>query len=183
MFTRAVSRLSRKRPPSEYHGNDGLNIQDQNLKGTQKWATSLDNLLEDPEGVAEFTDFLKKEFSEENLLFWLACEDFKKTEDQEQTTSLKLHLLRICLCGSVALQVVSSKLLVLIYSCWLNCSYFIYAYNGITGYLTLAASPVTTFLPGLLLVPPMLCCLTVVPYTCCITISTLLLDCSCYWYI
>ncbi|XP_075071648.1 regulator of G-protein signaling 10 isoform X2 [Mixophyes fleayi] len=84
MFTRAVSRLSRKRPPSEYHGNDGLNIQDQNLKGTQKWATSLDNLLEDPEGVAEFTDFLKKEFSEENLLFWLACEDFKKTEDQEQ---------------------------------------------------------------------------------------------------
>ncbi|XP_063818772.1 regulator of G-protein signaling 10 [Pseudophryne corroboree] len=84
MFTRAVVRLSRKRPPSEYHVSDGLHGQDQNLKGSQKWATSLDNLLADPEGVAEFTDFLKREFSEENLLFWLACEDFKKTEDLEK---------------------------------------------------------------------------------------------------
>ncbi|XP_053306340.1 regulator of G-protein signaling 10 [Spea bombifrons] len=85
MFTRAVSRLSRKRPPSEIHGSDGsVFAADQEQKGTQKWATSLDSLLADPRGVAEFTDFLKKEFSEENLLFWLACEDFKTTQDKEQ---------------------------------------------------------------------------------------------------
>lgn len=29
-------------------------------------------------------EFLKKEFSEENVLFWLACEDFKKTQDKKQ---------------------------------------------------------------------------------------------------
>ncbi|GAB1285551.1 Regulator of G-protein signaling 8 [Apodemus speciosus] len=30
-------------------------------------------------GVAAFRAFLKTEFSEENLEFWLACEEFKKT--------------------------------------------------------------------------------------------------------
>ncbi|XP_025055978.1 regulator of G-protein signaling 10 isoform X2 [Alligator sinensis] len=51
----------------------------QALKGTARWAASLENLLEDPEG-----EFLKKEFSEENVLFWLACEEFKKTQDKKQ---------------------------------------------------------------------------------------------------
>ncbi|KAM4704526.1 regulator of G-protein signaling 10 [Rhinophrynus dorsalis] len=85
MFTRAVSRLSRKRPPSEIHTNDvPVSGKEQEQKGTHRWAISLESLLEDPQGVAEFTDFLKKEFSEENVLFWLACEDFKRTEDKEQ---------------------------------------------------------------------------------------------------
>ncbi|MEE6486668.1 hypothetical protein FKM82_014664 [Ascaphus truei] len=54
MFTRAVSRLSRKRPTSEIHTNDGsASFQEQN--GTCRWATSLESLLEDPQGVAEFT--------------------------------------------------------------------------------------------------------------------------------
>ncbi|KAK2530674.1 Rgs10 [Columba guinea] len=94
MFNRAVSRLSRKRPPSEI--NDGEchpSSSHQTLKGTSKWATSLENLLEDPEGVKRFRvaisilaiyEFLKKEFSEENVLFWLACEEFKKTQGTKQ---------------------------------------------------------------------------------------------------
>ncbi|XP_003208251.2 regulator of G-protein signaling 10 [Meleagris gallopavo] len=56
----------------------------QSLKGTSEWATSLENLLEDPEGVKRFREFLKKEFSEENVLFWLACEEFKKTQGKKQ---------------------------------------------------------------------------------------------------
>lgn len=31
-----------------------------------------------PDGIAAFRAFLKTEFSEENLDFWLACEEFKK---------------------------------------------------------------------------------------------------------
>ncbi|XP_030060602.1 regulator of G-protein signaling 10 isoform X1 [Microcaecilia unicolor] len=54
------------------------------LKGTASWALSLEKLLEDPEGVKQFRGFLKKEFSEENVLFWLACEDFKKIQDMKQ---------------------------------------------------------------------------------------------------
>uniref|UniRef100_A0A2I3GJ44 Regulator of G protein signaling 12 n=1 Tax=Nomascus leucogenys TaxID=61853 RepID=A0A2I3GJ44_NOMLE len=40
------------------------------------WAVSFERLLQDPVGVRYFSDFLRKEFSEENILFWQACEYF-----------------------------------------------------------------------------------------------------------
>ncbi|XP_013208784.1 regulator of G-protein signaling 12 isoform X2 [Microtus ochrogaster] len=40
------------------------------------WAVSFERLLQDPIGVRYFSDFLRKEFSEENILFWQACECF-----------------------------------------------------------------------------------------------------------
>lgn len=33
------------------------------------------------DGVATFRSFLRSEFSEENIEFWIACEDFKKTKN------------------------------------------------------------------------------------------------------
>ncbi|XP_028741493.1 regulator of G-protein signaling 10 isoform X2 [Peromyscus leucopus] len=66
------------------HDNGSSSSSQQGLMSTARWATSLENLLEDPEGVTKFREFLKKEFSEENVLFWLACEDFKKMEDEKQ---------------------------------------------------------------------------------------------------
>ncbi|XP_026185384.1 LOW QUALITY PROTEIN: regulator of G-protein signaling 14 [Mastacembelus armatus] len=44
------------------------------------WAVSFENLLEDPCGVRYFTSFLKSEVSEENIVFWQACERFKKIQ-------------------------------------------------------------------------------------------------------
>ena len=38
-------------------------------------------------GLDAFRTFLKSEFSEENAEFWLACEDFKKTESAEKIAS------------------------------------------------------------------------------------------------
>uniref|UniRef100_A0ACB8E6H4 Regulator of G-protein signaling 12 n=1 Tax=Sphaerodactylus townsendi TaxID=933632 RepID=A0ACB8E6H4_9SAUR len=40
------------------------------------WAVSFERLLQDPAGVKYFSEFLRKEFSEENILFWQACEYF-----------------------------------------------------------------------------------------------------------
>ncbi|XP_040886969.1 regulator of G-protein signaling 12 isoform X2 [Toxotes jaculatrix] len=40
------------------------------------WAACFERLLQDPVGVRYFSEFLKKEFSEENILFWQACECF-----------------------------------------------------------------------------------------------------------
>uniref|UniRef100_A0A8D1FX37 Regulator of G-protein signaling 12 n=1 Tax=Sus scrofa TaxID=9823 RepID=A0A8D1FX37_PIG len=40
------------------------------------WAVSFERLLQDPLGIRYFSDFLRKEFSEENILFWQACECF-----------------------------------------------------------------------------------------------------------
>ncbi|XP_041723879.2 regulator of G-protein signaling 12 isoform X1 [Coregonus clupeaformis] len=42
------------------------------------WAACFERLLQDPIGVRYFSEFLKKEFSEENILFWQACEYFSQ---------------------------------------------------------------------------------------------------------
>ncbi|KAG7220040.1 hypothetical protein INR49_018457 [Caranx melampygus] len=40
---------------------------------------TLEKLLQDKKYLAAFHTFLQSEFSEENIEFWLACEDFKTT--------------------------------------------------------------------------------------------------------
>ncbi|XP_029439226.1 regulator of G-protein signaling 14 isoform X2 [Rhinatrema bivittatum] len=42
------------------------------------WAVSFERLLQDPTGVKYFTEFLRKEFSAENISFWEACERFQR---------------------------------------------------------------------------------------------------------
>ncbi|NXX93155.1 RGS1 protein, partial [Centropus bengalensis] len=45
-----------------------------------QWSQSLEKLLTSQSGQGIFWEFLKSEFSEENIEFWLACEDYKKTK-------------------------------------------------------------------------------------------------------
>ncbi|KAM6456886.1 regulator of G-protein signaling 5 [Python bivittatus] len=45
-----------------------------------QWRNSLEKLLQSPYGLASFRTFLQSEFSEENIEFWIACEDYKKTK-------------------------------------------------------------------------------------------------------
>lgn len=45
-----------------------------------QWRESLDHVLSNSYGLATFRSFLRSEFSEENIEFWVACEDFKKTK-------------------------------------------------------------------------------------------------------
>ncbi|XP_063287505.1 regulator of G-protein signaling 3-like [Pelobates fuscus] len=49
------------------------------LEEIQSWGQSLDSLLAHPYGRAVFRVFLRSEFSDENLDFWLACEDYRDT--------------------------------------------------------------------------------------------------------
>lgn len=51
------------------------------------WRESFDLLLSSKNGVAAFHAFLKTEFSEENLEFWLACEEFKKIRSATKLAS------------------------------------------------------------------------------------------------
>lgn len=53
----------------------------------QKWSEAFDELLASTYGVTAFRAFLKLEFSEENIEFWLACDDFKKTRSPHKLTS------------------------------------------------------------------------------------------------
>ncbi|XP_061542435.1 regulator of G-protein signaling 19 isoform X9 [Phycodurus eques] len=44
----------------------------------QLWSQSFDKLMRNPAGRNVFREFLRTEYSEENMLFWLACEDLKQ---------------------------------------------------------------------------------------------------------
>ena len=47
------------------------------------WGDSFDRLMKSSMGRVVFREFLKCEYSEENILFWLACEDLKKNNNPE----------------------------------------------------------------------------------------------------
>lgn len=46
------------------------------------WGQSFDKLMLCPAGRSAFRQFLHTEFSEENMLFWLACEEFNKESNK-----------------------------------------------------------------------------------------------------
>ncbi|XP_036330534.1 regulator of G-protein signaling loco-like [Rhagoletis pomonella] len=48
--------------------------------GVAGWGTAFERLLDDPAGMHTFAEFLKKEFSAENIYFWTACERFRALE-------------------------------------------------------------------------------------------------------
>lgn len=51
------------------------------LKRVASWAISFEHLLEDAAGLATFAEFLKLEFSAENIYFWTSCERYRNTEN------------------------------------------------------------------------------------------------------
>ncbi|XP_066472304.1 regulator of G-protein signaling 2-like isoform X2 [Tiliqua scincoides] len=59
----------------------------------QEWAESLEKLLLHPCGQAAFRSFLESEFSEENLDFWMACEEYRKLRgcDKLQDNARKIY--------------------------------------------------------------------------------------------
>ncbi|XP_078731313.1 regulator of G-protein signaling 20-like isoform X1 [Lampetra fluviatilis] len=52
------------------------------LEEVTSWNQCFERLMHSAAGRAVFREFLRTEFSEENLLFWLACEDLKKEENK-----------------------------------------------------------------------------------------------------
>uniref|UniRef100_A0A3B5QJ16 Regulator of G protein signaling 13 n=2 Tax=Xiphophorus TaxID=8082 RepID=A0A3B5QJ16_XIPMA len=57
------------------------------LEDTQQWSQSLERLLESKYGLATFRNFLKSEYSDENIEFWLTCEDYKKIKSSFKLSS------------------------------------------------------------------------------------------------
>ncbi|XP_030746256.1 regulator of G-protein signaling 17-like isoform X2 [Sitophilus oryzae] len=52
------------------------------MEEIRSWSKSFDTLMKS-NGRKVFRNFLKGEYSEENMLFWLACEDFKKHSSKD----------------------------------------------------------------------------------------------------
>lgn len=47
------------------------------------WSQNFDKMMKAPAGRNLFREFLRTEYSEENLLFWLACEDLKREQNKK----------------------------------------------------------------------------------------------------
>ncbi|XP_068196540.1 regulator of G-protein signaling 18 isoform X2 [Antennarius striatus] len=52
-----------------------------------QWSSSFEELLKHSDGVETFSQFLKTEFSEENIEFWLACEEYKTIDSDTKLLS------------------------------------------------------------------------------------------------
>ncbi|XP_019735155.1 regulator of G-protein signaling 3a [Hippocampus comes] len=88
------NRLAFLRRRNESPGSNPAGKLDKTMKSVKptpedalKWGDSLDKLLAHKYGLAAFRAFLRTEFSEENLEFWLACEEYKKIKSQSKMAS------------------------------------------------------------------------------------------------
>uniref|UniRef100_A0A672JWG9 Regulator of G-protein signaling 1 n=1 Tax=Sinocyclocheilus grahami TaxID=75366 RepID=A0A672JWG9_SINGR len=57
---------------------------------------SKDLKLQEYSGQMAFQDFLKSEYSEENILFWLACEEYKTITSSPEMISRTKKTLKMC---------------------------------------------------------------------------------------
>ncbi|CAA90295.1 Regulator of G-protein signaling rgs-2 [Caenorhabditis elegans] len=48
------------------------------------WSQSFENLMKHRAGQKYFAEFLKGEYSDENILFWQACEELKREKNAEK---------------------------------------------------------------------------------------------------
>ncbi|XP_068133203.1 regulator of G-protein signaling 14 isoform X2 [Hyperolius riggenbachi] len=58
-------------------------------RSVASWAVSFERLLQDPAGIEYFTEFLKKEYSAENICFWKSCEKFQAIPEDDTEQLLK----------------------------------------------------------------------------------------------
>nr|XP_029136569.1 regulator of G-protein signaling 21-like [Labrus bergylta] len=57
------------------------------LEDVETWGESVDKVLSCKAGQIAFRQFLKSEYSEENILFWIACEEYKKIKSAPEMIS------------------------------------------------------------------------------------------------
>merc|ERR1719331_1101157 len=70
-------------PTDEFSQRDNEEISSLTLSEIQAWSESFERLMASLGGRRVFREFLRCEYSEENILFWLACEDLKKERSPE----------------------------------------------------------------------------------------------------
>jgi hypothetical protein len=65
------------------NGFDG-DIGDIDIEEIRSWGSSFDRLMRNPVGRKLFREFLVSEYSDENIAFWLACEQLKRENNPEK---------------------------------------------------------------------------------------------------
>jgi len=71
-------------PSEDCSGRESEELSNLTATEVHSWADSFERLMSSLSGRRVFREFLRCEYSEENILFWLACEDLKKEQDPEK---------------------------------------------------------------------------------------------------
>merc|ERR1712004_366319 len=71
-------------PTDDFSQRDNDEISSLTLSEIQAWSESFERLMASLGGRRVFREFLRCEYSEENILFWMACEDLKKETSPEK---------------------------------------------------------------------------------------------------
>ncbi|XP_039961051.1 uncharacterized protein LOC120775105 isoform X1 [Bactrocera tryoni] len=58
-------------------------------KRVKRWAISVEELVSDPTGLQEFTSFLEKEYSHENIRFWIAVNRLRRSAHSQVARKVK----------------------------------------------------------------------------------------------
>ncbi|XP_069020590.1 regulator of G-protein signaling 5b [Embiotoca jacksoni] len=72
--------------PGQAKKNDKVRL---NVNEPLKWKESFEKLLSSQNGLCLFRAFLVSEFSEENIAFYLACEDYRSTKSSKLVAKAK----------------------------------------------------------------------------------------------
>ncbi|KAL5274983.1 RGS20 family protein [Megaselia abdita] len=79
-------------PKKKPESSDLLDGEQPSLEEIRSWGRSFEKLMKSSRGRKVFRDFLKCEYSEENILFWLACEDLKHETNQDTIGEKARHI-------------------------------------------------------------------------------------------
>ncbi|XP_056599665.1 regulator of G-protein signaling 5b [Triplophysa dalaica] len=82
------------------HKTDKLTLEDR-----EKWSQSFHYLLAHKEGLCAFRAFLSSEYSEENIAFYLACEDYKNTKPCSKLCSKAKKIYEEFICNDAPREV------------------------------------------------------------------------------
>ncbi|PSN42008.1 hypothetical protein C0J52_08253 [Blattella germanica] len=104
-ITRSLRQRSNSSDDSVFNKHEGhepgveLLHDDETERGVTSWASSFEKLLGDPAGLHTFAEFLKKEFSHENIYFWVACEKYRllSSETERATAARDIFERHLCL--------------------------------------------------------------------------------------
>ncbi|XP_068197453.1 regulator of G-protein signaling 13-like [Antennarius striatus] len=71
----------------QFRSCEGPDTKGLSFEEMSQWSHSLERLLSSKCGTQIFQAFLKSEFSDENIEFWLVCEDYKKIRSSFRMSS------------------------------------------------------------------------------------------------
>ncbi|KAM7379003.1 hypothetical protein PAMP_004583 [Pampus punctatissimus] len=70
-----------------------------------RWSDSFEELLKHADGVNIFSQFLRTEFSEENIEFWLACEEYKTIDSEAKLLSKAKYIYTVFIASDAPKEV------------------------------------------------------------------------------